>query len=73
MRLVVATKGIGIGNSMLVKHFRSRAILGHWYLIVFIDFHEHDMNSMMVLWQGYALVVSTSDARKPSQGMDPPG
>ena len=37
------------------KHFRSRAIVGHWYPIVSIDFHEHVMNYMMVLRQRYAL------------------
>ena len=36
---------------MLVKHFRNRAIMGYWYPIVSIDFHEHDMISMMVLRQ----------------------
>ena len=34
---------------MLVKHFRGRAIMGNWYPIVSIDFHEHDMIGMMVL------------------------
>ena len=33
---------------MLVKNFRSRAIVGHWYPIVFIDCHENAMNGMMV-------------------------
>jgi len=27
--LAVSAKGIGIGSNMLVKHFRSRAIVGH--------------------------------------------
>jgi len=36
---------------MLVKHFRSRAIVGHWYPIVSIDIHEHKMTGMMVLRQ----------------------
>jgi len=39
------------------KAFRSRAIVGHWYTIVSIDFHEHAMTDMMVLRQVYALVV----------------
>jgi len=47
--LVPTTKGIGIGSNMLVKHFRSRAIVGHWYPIISIDFHEHAMAGMMVL------------------------
>jgi len=54
------------------KAFRSRAIVGHWYPIVSIDFHEHDMTGMMVLSHGYALVFGPSDARKPFQGMDYP-
>ena len=58
---------------MLVKHFKTRAIVGHWYPIVSIDFHEHAMTDMMVFRQGYALVFGTSDARKPCQGMDFPG
>ena len=71
--LVAVEKGIGTGNNMLVKHFRSRAIVGHWYPIMSIDFHEHAMTSMMVLRQGYALVFVSSDARKTCQGMDCPG
>jgi len=50
-------KEIGTCSSMLVNHFRSSAIVGHWYLIVSIDFHEHAMTGMMVLRQVYALVV----------------
>ena len=48
---LASTKGIGIGYSMLINHFRSRSIVGHWYPIVFVDFHEHDMANMMVLRQ----------------------
>jgi len=29
------------------KVFRSGSIVGHWYPIVSIDFHEHAMTSMM--------------------------
>ena len=32
---------------------RSRSIVGNWYPIVSIDFHEHSMTGMMVLRQGY--------------------
>ena len=46
---VVAAKGIGTSRSMLVKHFRSRAIVGHRYPIVSINFHEHVMTGMVVL------------------------
>ena len=63
-------KGIETYNNMLVKHFRSRAIVGHWYPIVSIDFHEHAMTGMMVLRQGYALVFGSFYARDPCQGMD---
>jgi len=31
--------------------------VGHWYPIVSIGFHEDAMNGMMVLRQGYALVL----------------
>jgi len=55
---------------MLVKHFRSGSIVGNWYPIVSIDFHEHATIGMMVLRQVYALVVLPSNARKPCQGMD---
>jgi len=55
------------------KAFRNRAIVGHQYPIVFIDFHEHAMTGMMVLRQGYALVFLYSVVRKPCQGMDYPG
>jgi len=58
---------------MLVKHFRSRTIVGHWYPIVFIDFHEHAMTGMMVLREGNAIVFGPSDSRKPCRGMDYPG
>jgi len=57
---------------MLVEHFKSRDIVGHWYTIVFINFHEHAMIGMMVLRWGYALVFVFSDARKPFQGMECP-
>ena len=63
-----AVKGIGTSCSMLVNHFKTRAIVGHRYPIVSIDFHEHCMRSMMVLKQLYALVIWPSDARKPCQG-----
>ena len=39
--------------------------MGHWYLIVSIDFHEYAMISMMVLSQGYALDFVSFDVRKP--------
>ena len=55
---------------MLGEHFRNRAIVGHWYPIVSIDFHEHVMTSMMVLREGYTLVFGPFNARKPYQGMD---
>lgn len=42
---------------MLVKHFKSRANVGQWYLIVSIDCHEHVMTGMMVFRQGYLLVL----------------
>ena len=45
------------------------AIVGHWYSIVSIDLHEHDMTDMMVLRQGYALVFVSFDVRKPCQEM----
>ena len=38
------------------KEFKIRAIVGHQYPIVSIDFHEHAMTGMMVLRQAYALV-----------------
>ena len=57
---------------MLLEYFRSWAIVGHWYPIMSIDFHEHAMTSMMVLRQVYALGFLSSDARKPCQGMDYP-
>jgi len=38
--------------------------VGHWYPIVFIDFHKHVMNGMMVLRQGYALVFGERNKRK---------
>jgi len=65
-------KGIGTRNSTLVKHFRSRAIAGHVYPIMSIDFHKHAMTGMMVLRKGYALVFRSFNVRKPSQGMDHP-
>lgn len=68
--LVVTTKGIGTCNSMMVKDFRSMAIMGHWYPIVCIDFHGHVMTGMMFLRQGYALVFGPFDASKHFQGMD---
>ncbi len=46
-RISSRNKGIETCNNMLVKHFRSKAILGHWYPIVSIDVHEHAMTSMM--------------------------
>jgi len=66
-------KVIGTISIMLVKHFKSRVVVGHWYPIVSIDFHEHAMPSIMVLRQGYALVFGPFDARKHFQGMDRPG
>ena len=47
--LAATKKGIGTCSSILVKHFRSRAIVGHWYPIMSIYFHEHAMTGMMVL------------------------
>ncbi|MCY6488315.1 hypothetical protein, partial [Actinobacillus pleuropneumoniae] len=70
--LVATIKGIGIGNKMLVTHFKRGAIVGHWYPIVSIDFHENAMIGMMVLRHGYALVFVSSNARKPYQVMDCP-
>jgi len=55
---------------MLAEYFRSRAIMGHWYPIMSIYFHEHVMTNMMVLRQGYALVFVSSAVRKHFQGMD---
>lgn len=40
-------------------------MMGHWYQIVSIDYHEHVMTGRMVLRQRYALVFVSSDARKP--------
>ena len=57
---------------MLVKQFKSRVIVGNWYPIISIDFHEHAMTGMMVLRKGYALVLRPSDARKPCQGRGHP-
>ena len=70
--LVVAVKKIGVGSSMLVKHFRSRVIVGHWYPIVSIDCYEHSIIGMMVLGYGYSLVFGPFDVRKPCRGMDCP-
>ena len=67
------TKIIGTCSIMLVNHFRNRAIMGHWYPIVSIVFHEHVMTGMMVMRQGYFLVSVTFDVRNPCQGMDHPG
>ena len=47
VRISSNNKCIEIGNNMLVKHFRSRAIMGYWYPTVSIDFHGHAMNGMM--------------------------
>ena len=47
--LATSTKGIRKCNNMHVKNFRSTTIVGHWYPIVSIGFHEHAMNDMMVL------------------------
>jgi len=52
VRIRNSIKGIETCNSMLVKHFRSRAIVGHWYPIVSIDFHEHALTGMMC-WGSY--------------------
>jgi len=46
-RIRSSSKGIETCSSMLVKHFRSKAIVGQWYPIMSIDFHEHDMTGMM--------------------------
>ena len=46
--------------------------MGHWYLFVFIDFHEHAMINMMVLREQYALVFGPFDVRKPFQGRGHP-
>jgi len=54
------------------KAFNSRAMMGHWYPIVSIDFHQHAMTNMMVLMQGYALDFVSFGARKPCQGIDYP-
>jgi len=56
-KLAATTKGIGTFNNMPLKHLRSRAIVGHWYPIVSINFYEHSMTGMMFLRQVYALVV----------------
>ena len=55
--IAATEKEIGTCNNMVVKHFKSRAIVGDWYPIVSIDFHEHVMTSMMVVRRVYALVV----------------
>ena len=47
--IATTKKGIETCNNMSVKHFRSRAIVGHLYPIVSIGFHEHAMTDMMVL------------------------
>jgi len=49
-------KEIRIGSNMLVNHFKSGAIVGHSYPRVYIYFHEHVMNNIMVLRKVYALV-----------------
>lgn len=68
--LAAIVKEIGTCSSMLVKHFSSRAIVGHAYPIVSIYFHEHAMTYMMVLRYGYAFLYVSSDARKPCQVME---
>jgi len=70
IELVVAAKSIGASIDMLVKNFMSRVIVGHWYPIVSINFHEQAMTNMMVLRKGYTLVFGPSNVRKPCQGMD---
>ena len=55
--LVGVEKEIGTSISMMVKHFRIKTIMGHWYLIVSIHCHDHAMTDMMVLRHVYALVV----------------
>jgi len=65
------SKGIETGSNMLVNHLRNKVIVGHWYLLVSIDFHEHAMTNMMVLRQVYALVFLFSNSRKPFQGWTP--
>jgi len=57
---------------MLIEHFRSRAIMGHWYPIISIDFCEHAMIDMMVFKAGICLGFLSSDVRNPFQGMDCP-
>ena len=49
LRINSVSKRIETRSNMLVKHFRSRAIVGHWYPIVSIVFHEPAMIGMMVL------------------------
>lgn len=63
-------KEIRTCSSMLVEDFRSKAIVGHWYPIVSIDFHENVITDMMVLRHGYALFFVSYNARNPYQGMD---
>jgi len=41
-------KETGTCSSMSMKHFKSGAIVGHWYPVVSIDFHEHAMTSMIL-------------------------
>jgi len=46
--LAAMTKGIGTRNNMLVMHLKNRAIMGHYYPVASIDFHEYAMTCMMV-------------------------
>ena len=39
------------------KALQEQGIVGHWWPIVSIDFHEHAMTDMMVLRKLYALVI----------------
>lgn len=54
----------------ITQVFKSRAIMGHWYLVVSMNFHEHSRNLIMVLRKGYSLDFVPSDVRKRFQGMD---
>lgn len=65
--LATSIKGIGIGSSMMVKHFRSKANVGNWYPLVSTDFHEHSMNCVMVLREGYGFDFGPSNLRKHCQ------
>jgi len=71
-KLAVASveKIIGTCSSMLVKEFRNRVVVVHWYPIMSIDFHEHAMVGMIILRQVYSLIFGPFNVRKHFQGLD---